>query len=103
MKRRRRTVEEIEEICARFRGLKMTQREFAEEVGVSVGSLQNWLRQTPQVPGAEVARFVEVTPRPVVSPSKFWRIELPCGVVLVCGDLPETGYVAQLIRELQTP
>jgi|JI10StandDraft_1071094.scaffolds.fasta_scaffold418931_3 hypothetical protein len=81
----------------------MTQREFAEEEGVSVGSLQNWLRRTSVVPAAGVARFVEVTPRPLVAPNKSWRIELPCGVVLACGDPPEPGYVARLIRELQTP
>jgi len=104
MKRRRRTVEEIREICSRFREPKRTQREFAEEVGVSVGSLRNWLRRTPLAPAVGGVRFVEVTPRPVVAPNSCCqRMVLHCGVVLICSDLPEPGYVARLIRELRTP
>lgn len=103
MRRRRRTAEEIREICAGFLGSKKTQRDFAEEVGISVGSLRNWLGRMESAPAVKAVRFVEVTPRPVVTPSSGWRMELPCGVVLNLGGFPEPGYLAQLIRDLRAP
>lgn len=53
----------------------------------------NWLRGTALPPAVRGARFVEVTPRPVVTASSCWRIELPCGVVLNSGELPKPGPV----------
>lgn len=103
MRRRRRTAEEIRGICTRFLESKQTQREFAGEEGISVGSLRNWLRRTALSPAVRGAHFVEVTPRAVVTPSSHLRTELPCGVALICGEFPEPGYLAQLIRELRAP
>ena len=103
MKRRRRSVEEIQALCARFRQSNLSQRAFAAEVGVSVGTVQNWLRRHRSLGLARPPRLVEVVPIPDSAAPRECRIELPAGVALSCRDLPDAAYVADLIRRLRIP
>ena len=103
MKRRRRSVEEIQALCARLRQSNLSQREFAADIGVSVGTIQNWLRRHRSLGLVGPARLVEVAPIPDRPTTCGCRIELPAGVALVCRDLPEATYIAELIRRLRIP
>ena len=103
MKRRRRSVDEIEALCARFRESNLTQRQFAEEIGVSVGAVQQWLRRHRRSALARVPRFVEALPVHASTVSGECRIELPAGIAVVCRSLPSPEYLGALARYLRTP
>lgn len=103
MKRRRRSVEEIEALCARFRESDLTQRQFAEEIGVSVGAVQQWLRRHRRAGLARVPRLVEAVPVHGSPDSGECRIELPSGIAVVCRALPSPEYIGALVRGLRTP
>lgn len=103
MKRRRRSVEEIQALCARFRQSNFSQRAFAVEIGVSVGTIQNWLRRHRSLGLARPPRLVEVVPIPDRAGPCGCRIELSADVALVCRDLPDAAYLADLIRRLRVP
>ena len=103
MKRRRRSVEEIEALCARLRESNLTQRQFAEEIGVSVGAVQQWLRRHRRTAQARVPRFVEAVPVHASTDSGDCRIELSAGIAVVCRSLPSPAYIVALVRGLRTP
>ena len=103
MKRRRRSVEEIEALCARFRESDLTQRQFAGEIGVSVGAVQQWLRRHRRPGLARVPRFVEAVTVHASADSGGCRIELPSGIAVVCRSLPSPEYIGALVRGCRTP
>lgn len=79
------TFEERQAIVARFRRSGLTQREFCDTEGVSLGALRSWLYK-PGRRRVEVQRFVEIkasTPR-----AELGEIEVHLGQVRVV--LPST-------------
>ena len=103
MKRRRRSVEEIQALCARFRQSNLSQRAFATEIGVSVGTIQNWLRRHRSLGLDKPPRLVEVVRIPDRTGPRDCRIELPAGIALVCREVPDATYIAELVRRLRIP
>jgi hypothetical protein len=65
----------------------------ARAVGVSVGSVRNWRRETP----AAALVPVVVTPRPIVEPT-VPTVVAPSGYRVECLDVPTT---AALLRALE--
>ena len=103
MRRRRRSADEIEGLCAQFRESNLTQRQFAAEVGVSVGAVQHWLRRDGRGGLARVSRFVEALPVRHAPEAGECRIELPAGIAVTCRTLPPPEYLGALVRSLRTP
>lgn len=101
MKKRRRSDEEIQLLCARFRDSGLTQRQFAENVGVCVGSVQRWLRHQEKNSPPHRPRFVEALPTDAARERHECRIELPAGIRMVCRELPSPEYLATLVQRLQ--
>jgi len=101
MKRRRRSAEEIQALCTRFRESGLSQRQFAEEIGVCVASLQRWLKRPGQNGLTRIPRFVEALPIHTAQEIRECRIELPAGIRVVCRELPNPEYLAGLVQRLQ--
>ena len=80
-RRRRHGAAEIARIVRTYQAGSVTQRQLATEHGISVGTLQNWLRRhrTDHGTGGE---WVEVMAGPPVAAGRY-RIEFPKGAVLV--------------------
>jgi transposase-like protein len=114
--RRRRTWEQREEIVARYRQSGLTQRVFAQTGGLSVSTLQYWLRQTR----ADQEEKTVQTSRSKDAPSVSWleveldgqrsaaaqlprryEIELASGVVLRVGHDFADGEVRRLLALLR--
>ena len=55
-----RTTTERKAIIARYRRSGLTQREFCEAEGITLGALQSWLYKRSRKP-AEAPRFIELT------------------------------------------
>jgi transposase-like protein len=100
--RRRRTVEERCAIVERYLESGQTQRVFAQEAGISVSSLQSWLRQASEEIQAPAERALPVSLLEVEldraersalrgedsgreGGGRPYEIELPCGVRLRLG------------------
>jgi transposase-like protein len=68
-------------ILAEYHSSGLTQREFAAQAGVSVGTLWNWLRKEGSQRTEEPVSFVEI---PVAEPksSASYKVRLPGGAVL---------------------
>ena len=103
MKHQRRSAEEIQTLCTRFRESGLTQRQFSEEIGVCVGSLQRWLKRQGQNGLTRNPRFVEALPIHTAQEVRECRIELPAGIRVVCRELPTTEYLVGLVQRLQAP
>ena len=87
---------------AEYRGSGLTQREFARGAGVSVGTLQNWLRQELGRSKAAPVSFVEI-PRLAPPSCAGYRVRFAHGAVL---EVPpgfaaaEVETMLRLLREL---
>ena len=80
-RRRRHGAAEIARIVRTYQAGSVTQRQLATEHGISVGTLQNWLRRHRTDQGTE-GEWVEVVAGPPVAAGRY-RIEFPKGAVLV--------------------
>lgn len=101
--RRRRTAEEVHRILSAYRQGTLTQRQVAETNGISVGTLQNWLRR--DLPPAVKARgdWIEVVTEPARPSAWTYRLEHPSGCTLVLGTGWRTDEVRDLITLLSRP
>ena len=79
--RRRHGAAEIARIVRTYETGSVTQRQLATEHGISVGTLQNWLRRHRKDHGTG-GEWVEVVAGPPVAAGTY-RIEFPKGPVLV--------------------
>lgn len=88
---------DIEQITAEYQAGHCTQRELAERHGVSVGTIQNWLRRHRTGHPARTGGWVEILPTGPRTAGDY-RIELPNGrVVVLAGDW-KAGRVRELIE-----
>ncbi len=58
--RKRRTLAQRELILKDYQDSQLTQAEFAEQAGISVSTLQLWLRQASRAPSASTPAFIQV-------------------------------------------
>jgi transcriptional regulator with XRE-family HTH domain len=82
----------------------MTQKEFAAQAGLSVSTLQAWLRKAPVRPAASDSVFVAVPNLLSASPSvSAYRLQWPGGLSLEVGSgfsAQELGTLLQLLPKL---
>ena len=99
-KSRRRSASEGVELVARYQASGLTQREFADENGVTVSTLQYWLRKARGGEAEEEAeqfRFVEVIGEEAEgAPSGGVAMELGDGLTLRFESLPSPSYLASV-------
>jgi hypothetical protein len=82
----------------------LTQREFAGQAGLSVSTLQAWLRKAPASLPEDGPAFVAVPnllPAPPAAPA--YRLQWPGGLSLEIGSgfsAPELGALLQLLPKL---
>jgi hypothetical protein len=71
----RRTVDQRRAVVRRFETSGMGAVEFCRREGLALSSLQRW---RARLGGAQVARFVELTPAPATppAPTAGWAVEL---------------------------
>ena len=98
--RKRLTLTQREELLSAFRRSDLTQREFARQQGIGVSTLQNWLRQTANLPepmAAPVRAFLPVPNLLSVPPlPPAYRLQWPGGLTLEV----RTGFVPAELTEL---
>ena len=98
----RHTAINIEKIAAEYEAGGCTQRELAERHGVSVATIQNWLRRHRASRPAGVGGWVEILPAEPRTAGDY-RIELPNGrVVVLAGDW-QASRVRELIEAVCAP
>ena len=82
----------------------MTQKEFAAQAGVSLSTLQAWLRKAPARPPARGAVFVAVPNLLSAAPAApAYRLQWPGGFSLEVRSgfsCPELGALLQLLPKL---
>ena len=93
--RRRHAPEQVAGILAEYERGPATQREIADRHGVSVGTIQNWLRRRERQVSASGNGWIEVVAEEAAAAGAY-RIELPNGRTLVLG----VGWRAGEVREL---
>jgi DNA-binding transcriptional regulator YiaG len=101
-RRQRRTAEEIQSALAEYQGSSLTQRQFAESRGISVATLQNWLRKARSAPAEQSqSQWIEVVPSDKPRAAQY-RIELPGSKALVLGNDWEPTVVRDLLQLLSS-
>jgi len=94
--RKHRTPARREEILQDYRQSQLTQERFAAQVGISVSTLQAWLRKKP-VGDARPAAFVAVPNLLASLPAApAYRLQWPSGLALEV----RAGYCAQELAAL---
>jgi transcriptional regulator with XRE-family HTH domain len=81
----------------------MTQKEFAARAGLSVSTLQAWLRKAPASQPAGGSVFVAVPNLLSASPAPAYRLQWPGGLSLEVGSgfsSQELGALLQLLPKL---
>jgi DNA-binding transcriptional regulator YiaG len=100
-RRQRRTAIEIQNALAEYQSASLTQRQFAESRGISMATLQNWLRKARPAAG-DRSQWIEVVPSDKTKAAQY-RIELPGSKVLVLGNDWQPQVVRDLLQLLSTP
>ena len=86
-----------------YQGGSLTQREMAARHGISVGTLQNWLRQQRSgKPERSGPGWIEVIPESPTA-KDIYRLEFPGGQVLVLGPGWRPEEVRALVGILRLP
>jgi hypothetical protein len=81
--RQHRTPAQRENILQDYRQSQMTQKDFAAQAGISVSTLQAWLRKTPARPTSQNSVFVAVPNLLSASPAPpVYRLQWPGGMSL---------------------
>ncbi len=88
---------DIEQVAAEYEAGGCTQRELAERHGVSVGTIQIWLRRYRVGRPAQTGGWVEILPAGPRTAGDY-RIELPNGRVVVLGGDWQAGRVRELLE-----
>lgn len=100
--RRRHSPEQVARILTEYERGSATQREIAARHGLSVSTLQNWLRrQDGRVPAPAPGWIEVVAEEPAAT--GVYRIELPHGRTLVLGAGWRPGEVRELVGVLGQP
>jgi transcriptional regulator with XRE-family HTH domain len=102
--RKRLTQAQRETILAAYRRSQLTQREFANQAGISVSALQLWLRKAATRACTQTTAFVQVPNLLAQAPGPaMYRLHLPGGVDLELspGFRPEElASLLELLRSL---
>src|SRR5580700_3907064 len=97
--RKHRTPAQREKLLQDYRRSQMTQKEFASQAGLSVSSLQTWLRKTPAA--SEGPAFVAVPNLLSASPAvPGYRLQWPGGLSLEVGSGFSCRELAALLQLL---
>jgi hypothetical protein len=86
-----------------YRGSRLTQREFAAEVGIGVSTLHLWLRKAAARPSSPTTAFVQV-PNLLgqAAGSAAYRLHLPGGLDLEVSSGFRTEELASLLQVLRS-
>lgn len=100
--RKRWTSAQRAEILEKYRQSRLTQREFTEQAGMSVSTLQLWLKKAPVAQGLGRSEFVQV-PHWVSAPPTpaTYRLQFPEGLILeIRSGFPaeELGWLLQKVQ-----
>ncbi len=99
-----RTAAQRQSILQDYRRSQMTQKEFAAEAGVSVSTLQAWLRKTSASPAGGDSVFMAVPNLLCASPTApAYRLQWPGGLSLEVRSgfsSQELGALLQLLPKL---
>jgi transposase-like protein len=102
--RKHRTSAQRQSILQDYRRNQMTQKEFAAQAGISVSTLQAWLRKAPASPPAGGPVFVAVPNLLSAAPTApAYRLQWPGGLSLEVRSgfsSPELGALLQLLPKL---
>ncbi len=81
--RKHRSPAQREELLVAYRQSQLTQREFAQQAGIGVSTLQAWLRKAPASADASAPTFVPV-PNLLATPpaTPAYRLHWPGGLSL---------------------
>ena len=95
--RKHRSLAQREEILRNYHRSQITQKEFAQQIGISVSTLQAWLRKAPGHGVADAPAFVPVPNLLAASPlPPAYRLQWPGGLSLEV----RAGFVAQELAAL---
>jgi transcriptional regulator with XRE-family HTH domain len=95
--RKHRTAVQRQSILQDYRRSQRTQKEFAAQAGISVSTLQAWLRRAPASQPADGSVFVAVPNLLSASPAPpAYRLQWPGGLSLEVGS----GFSAQELAAL---
>lgn len=106
----RRTREERAQIIARFRRSGLTRREFAQSIGLKLGTLDGWLakhkaetRRLSTADGPALVRVTPTEPSSMIAERKAGSMpsEDADGVVVLFASLPSPEYLASVAQALQ--
>jgi len=101
--RKHRTPAQRKNILQDYRAGQMTQKEYAAQAGISVSTLQAWLRKRPARAVSAGPAFVAVPNLLSASPAPAYRLQWPGGLSLeVCSGFSaqELGALLQLLPKL---
>jgi hypothetical protein len=93
------------EMVERYQSSGKSQREFCEDEGISLSTLQLWMRKSKggAEPAAMALREVEWPAGPTLTPVPAWGVELvsPRGWTLRHREALDAGELAQLLKSLK--
>ena len=92
------------EILRGYRRSKLTQREYADQVGIGLSTLRRWLAKGIGGRDSAATAFIQVPnllAQPVATPP--YRLHLAGGVILEMGSGFESEKVAALLQLLSRP
>ncbi len=102
--RKKRTFADGKKIVVRLESSGLSQKRFAEKIGVSISALRYWVGRVRKVrkkqTGAGV-QFLEVLPKATHAHVQQSSIELPGGVVMKTEKLPSVEYLVELSDAMQ--
>ena len=107
--RRRRTAEDGAALVSDFRASGLTQAKYAAQAGITLCSLQYWIKRQHQEKPAKskgIARFVEIRPRLERNELGHRPVAVTVGigqmVTLSFTALPQPEYLAELTRAMMS-
>ncbi len=97
-KRRRWTAEEVAPLVAEYRCGKLTQEEYAEQIGVKVGTLRHWLYRRRSVPpGFAAVRLAPHQPEPGAAITIRWPQGIELELPLALGEAALRPWLRELL------
>jgi transcriptional regulator with XRE-family HTH domain len=101
--RKRPTQAQREKILRAYRRSQLTQREFANQAGISVSALQLWLRKAAARPPSQATAFVQVPNLLAQAPGPaVYRLHLQAGIDLEIGSGFRPEELASLLQVLRS-
>ena len=97
-KRRRRTAEEVAPLVAEYRQGELSQEEYAQKIGVKVGTLRHWLyRRRPGTVGFAAVRLEPNRPEPGAAITIRWPQGLELELPLALGEAALRPWLRELL------